>query len=162
MVAKGKNETRFSREGERELVVTRAFDAPARLVFEAWTKPELVARWWAPKSHGVTVASVEAEVREGGRYRYVMTRGGHEIAFSGSYREVTPCSRLVYTQRFEPMSDGGEALVTVTFEERAGKTHLTSRSLFPTVAALEAAIASGMEKGGRETLDQLEEVLALG
>jgi uncharacterized protein YndB with AHSA1/START domain len=148
---------------DREIVISRTFNGPARIVFEAWTRPELVRRWWAPRSHGVAVVSCEADVRAGGKYRYVLGREGDEFAFSGEYTEVTPHSRLVYTQVFEPMQAAGEAVVTVTFEERDGKTHMVSRELYPSKEVREAALSSGMESGMRETMNQLDElVMSLG
>src|SRR5262245_47851046 len=120
-----KNSTTVERKSEREFVVTRTFNAPARLVFEAWTKPELLKRWWAPKSlesMGMSLLSCEADVRVGGSYRFVFSRGASEtMAFFGKYIEVTPHSRLVWTNE---EGDGGEAVTTVTFEEKGGKTLL--------------------------------------
>src|SRR3954453_10115690 len=92
-----KNETTVQRKSERELVVTRTFNGPARMVFEAWTKPELLKQWWAPKSCGVTLLSWEADVRVGGRYRLVFSHEGSTMEFFGRYLEVTPHSRLVWT-----------------------------------------------------------------
>lgn len=159
--SENQNQTTMERESERGLVITRRFNGPARIVFDAWTKPELVRRWWAPKSHQVSIASCEADVRVGGTYRYVMRRHtGDELAFSGMYQEVTPHTRLVYTQTFEPMRAAGEVIVTVTFEERDGQTLLMSHELYPSKKVLDATIASGMEHGMRETMDQLEELIA--
>src|SRR5262249_52454277 len=116
-----KNRATVERKSERELVVTRTFNAPARIEFEAWTKPELPTRWWEPKSTGVSLLSWEADVRVGGRYRFEL---GHDaskpMAFFGRYIEVTPHSRLVWTN--EESDDG--AVTTVTFEEKGGKTLL--------------------------------------
>jgi uncharacterized protein YndB with AHSA1/START domain len=157
-----RSETRLKLMGDREIMISRTFNAPAKIVFDAWTKPELVRRWWAPKSHGVTVAGCEADLRAGGAYRYILKgdRVG-EIAFSGTYREVTPHSRLVYTQVFEPMAQAGAVVVTVTFEEDGeGKTHLVSREVYPSKEAREGALAAGMEHGMRETIDQLDELVA--
>jgi uncharacterized protein YndB with AHSA1/START domain len=150
-----KNRTTVERKSERELVVTRTFDGPARIVFEAWTKPELLERWWAPKSTGMSLLSCEADVRVGGSYRFVF---GHDaskpMAFFGRYIEVTPHSRLVWTN---DESDQG-AVTTVTFEEKGGKTLLVMRELHPSKEALDGAIA-GMEGGMRETFEQLDELL---
>ena len=147
--------TTVKRKSDRELVVTRTFDGPARLVFEAWTKPELLKRWWAPKSAGVSLISCEADVRVGGSYRFEF---GHEgstlMAFFGKYIEVIPYSRLVWTNE---ESDGG-AVTTVTFEEKAGKTLLVMHELYPSKEALDGAIA-GMEGGMPETFGQLDELL---
>ena len=159
------NETSLELESDREIVIRRTFNGPARIVFDAWTQPDLVRRWWAPRSRGVSVVGCDASVSVGGGYRYVLRldRGG-EFAFSGRYTEVTPHTRLVYTQVFEPKASGGNAgheavVVTVTFDERDGKTHMVSRSLCPSKAVRDAIIASGMEHGMRETMDQLDELV---
>ena len=150
-----KNRTTVERKSDRELVVTRTFDGPARIVFEAWTKPELLERWWAPKSTGMSLLSCEADVRVGGRYRFEF---GHEtskpMAFFGRYIEVTPHSRLVWTN---DESDDG-AVTTVTFEEKGGKTLLVMHELYPSKEALESSIA-GMPDGMQETFAQLDELL---
>ena len=155
------NETMLELEGDREIVMSRTFNAPARIVFDAWTKPELVMQWWAPKSHDVRMVRCDADVRVGGTYRYVIQKsGGPEIAFSGVYSEVTPPTRLRYTQIFEPMRETGEVIVTITFAEQGGKTHLVSRSLCPSKQVRDGMLASGMEHGARETFEQLETLLA--
>jgi uncharacterized protein YndB with AHSA1/START domain len=150
-----KNRTTAERKSERELVVTRTFNGPARIVFEAWTRPELLKRWWAPKSTGVSLLSCEADVRVGGTYRFVF---GHDaskpMAFFGRYIEVTPHSRLVWTNE---ESDQG-AVTTVTFEEKGGKTLLVMHELYPSKEALDGALA-GMEGGMHETFEQLDELL---
>jgi uncharacterized protein YndB with AHSA1/START domain len=149
------NHTTVERKSERELVVTRTFNAPARIVFEAWTKPELFKRWWVPKSTGVSLLSCEMDVRTGGKYRLVF---GHEasksMAFFGRYIEVTPHSRLVWTN--EESDDG--AVTTVTFEEKGGKTLLVLHELYPSKEALDGAI-EGMEGGMPEQFEQLDELL---
>jgi uncharacterized protein YndB with AHSA1/START domain len=150
-----KNRTTVERKSERELVVARTFDAPARIVFEAWTRPELLERWWAPKSTGVSLLSCEADVRVGGRYRLEFGREGSKpMVFFGRYLEVTPHSRLVWTN--EESDDG--AVTTVTFEERGGQTLLAMHELYPSKEALDAAIA-GMEGGMPESFAQLDELL---
>ena len=150
-----KNRTTVERKSERELVITRTFNGPARIVFEAWTKPELLKRWWAPKSTGVSLLSCEADVRVGGRYRLEF---GHDsskpMVFFGRYIEVIPHARLVWTN---DESDDG-AVTTVTFEENGGKTLLVLHELYPSKEALDAAIA-GMEGGMPETFEQLDELL---
>jgi uncharacterized protein YndB with AHSA1/START domain len=155
-----KNSTIVERRSDRELVVIRTFKGPARIVFDAWTKPELLKRWWAPKSLGVSLFACEADVRVGGRYRYAF---GHDpkqpMVFSGTYTEVSPPTRLVWTQLFEQMPAAGEAIITATFDERDGKTELVLRQLFPSKEALDGAIASGMEKGMRDTFDQLQQLI---
>ena len=150
-----KNRTTVERKSERELVVTRTFDGPARIVFEAWTQPELFKRWWVPKSTGLSLLSCEMDVRAGGGYRLEF---GHEaskepMAFFGRYIEVTPHSRLVWTN---DESDGG-AVTTVTFEEKDGKTLLVLHELYRSKEALEAN--AGMEDGMPETFAQLDELL---
>jgi uncharacterized protein YndB with AHSA1/START domain len=156
-----RNETIVERTADRELVATRTFNAPARIVFDAWTKPELLKRWWAPKSFGVTLFECESDLRVGGTYRYAFGRDPkNPEVFSGRYVEVNSPSRLVLTQLYERMPDIGEAIVTVTFEESQGRTRLTLHQLFPSKEALEGALASGMESGMRVTLDQLEALVA--
>jgi uncharacterized protein YndB with AHSA1/START domain len=156
-----RNETIVERTGDRELVVRRTFNAPARIVFDAWTKPELLKRWWAPKSFGVSLFECESDLRVGGTYRYAFGRDPkNPEVFSGRYLEVNPPSRLVLTQLYERMSEVGEAVVTATFEESQGSTRLTLHQLFPSKDALEGALASGMERGMRVTLDQLDELVA--
>src|SRR5882672_9229618 len=154
-----KNRTTVERTSERELVVTRTFDAPARIVFETWTRPELFMRWWAPKSAGVPLLSCEMDVRVGGSYRLEF---GHDasnsMAFFGRYIEATPHSRLVWTNE----EDDDAPVTTVTFEEQGGKTLLVLHELYPSKEALDAAIA-GMEGGMPEQFEQLDELLvALG
>jgi uncharacterized protein YndB with AHSA1/START domain len=153
-----KNRTTVERKSERELVVTRTINGPARIVFDAFTKPELLKRWWAPKSMGVSLLSCEADVRVGGRYRFVFgLEASHSMAFTGKYVEVTPHSRLVWTS---DESEAGESVTTVTFEEKGGKTRVVMHELYPSKEALDG-IASGMERGMRETLDQLDELAAI-
>ena len=149
------------RKSERELVITRTFNGPARTLFEAWTKPELLKRWWAPKSFGVTLFECESELRVGGAYRYAFGRDSkNPEVFSGRYLEVEPPVRLVLTQVYERLRQAGEAVVTVTFEESQGATRLTVHQLFPNKEALDAAVASGMERGMRETFGQLDALIA--
>ena len=150
-----KNLTTVERKSEREIVVTRTFNGPAHIVFEAWTKPELLKRWWVPKSLGMSFLSCEADVRTGGTYRFVFGHAASEqpMAFFGRYLEVTPHSRLVWTN---DESDGG-AVTTVTFEERGGKTLLVFHELYPTKEALDAN--AGMENAMAETFAQLDELL---
>jgi uncharacterized protein YndB with AHSA1/START domain len=150
-----KNRTTVERKSERELVVTRTVNGPARIVFEAWTKPELFKQWWVPKSMGMFLRSCEMDVRVGGRYRLVF---GHDASnpdeFFGRYLEVTPHSRLVWTN---DESDDG-AVTTVTFEEEEGQTLLVLHERYPSKEALDRAIA-GMEGGMPESFAQLDELL---
>jgi uncharacterized protein YndB with AHSA1/START domain len=150
-----KNRTTVERKSERELVITRTVNGPAHLVFEAWTKPELFKQWWVPRSFGLSLISFEADVRPGGKYRLVFAHGDAKpMEFFGKYLEVTPCSRLVWTN--EEGDDGG-AITTVTFEEQGDKTLLVLHELHPSKEALDAARASGVEAGTLETFEQLAE-----
>ncbi|NUP09753.1 MAG: SRPBCC family protein [Polyangiaceae bacterium] len=152
-----KNRTAGERKSERELVVTRTFDCPARIAFEAWTKPELFKRWWVPKSFGVSLLSFDADIRVGGKYRLVFdSDAANPMEFFGTYLEVTPHSRLVWTN---DEGDDGGTVTTVTFEEKGGKTLLVIHDLYPSKEALDAAIASGSTCGMNETLEQLDDLL---
>ncbi len=148
-----KNRTTVERKSERELVVTRTFNGPARIVFEAWTKPELFKRWWVPKSMGMSLLSCEMDVRVGGKYRLEFEPDA--MAFFGTYLEVTPPSRLVWTNE-----EGGEGgpVTTVTFEEKGGKTLLVMHELYPSKEALDAA-GTGAADAMVETFAQLDELL---
>jgi uncharacterized protein YndB with AHSA1/START domain len=156
-----KNRTTVERKSDRELVVTRTFNGPARIVFEAWTKPELFKRWWAPKSMGMFLRSCEMDVRTGGTYRLVFGHDASEqpMAFFGKYIEVIPHSRLVWTN--DEGGDGGP-VTTVTFEEKGGNTLLVMHELYPSKEALDAA-GTGAADAMVETFGQLDELLvALG
>src|SRR5688500_15076522 len=150
-----KNRTTVERKSEREIVVTRTFNGPARIVFEAWTQPELFKRWWVPKSIGLTLLSCEMDVRVGGGYRLVFAGNPEPIAFFGKYLEVTPHSRLSWSNDESP--DG--AITTVTFEERDGQTRVVVHDLYPSKDALDAAIASESTQGFTEQFEQLDELL---
>jgi uncharacterized protein YndB with AHSA1/START domain len=145
------------RKSDRELVVTRTFNAPAHIVFEAWSKPELFRLWWVPKSVGMTLVSCDMDVRTGGGYRFVFRHPDFDqpMAFFGTYREVTPNKRIVWTNE---ESDQG-AVTTVTFEENGGKTLVTFHELYPTEAARDEALA-GSAEGLPEQFAQLDELLA--
>ncbi|MDP9087444.1 MAG: SRPBCC family protein [Pseudomonadota bacterium] len=143
--------TTIEKKSDREIVVRRTFDAPARIVFEAWSKPELFKRWWVPKSIGMTLVSCEQDVRTGGRYRLEFGQG---MAFFGRYVEVTPHSRIVWTNE-ESGEDG--SVTTVTFDEQDGKTLLTLNELYPSKEAFERT--GGAEDGLSESFDQLEALL---
>src|SRR5262252_7505360 len=150
-----KNRTTVERKSERELVVTRTINGPARIVFEAFTKPELFKRWWVPESFGLTLLSCELDVRVGGTYRLVFSHNGSDMAFFGRYLEVTPHSRLVWTN---DEGDDGGPVTTVTFEDTAGRTQVILRDLYPSKEALDAG--SGNMGAIGETLDQLDELVA--
>ena len=148
-----KNRTTVERKSERELVVTRTFDGPARVVFEAWTRPELFRRWWVPKSLGMALRSCEMDVRVGGKYRLEFEPDA--MAFFGTYLEVTPHSRLVWTNE---EGGEGEPVTTVTFEDQGGKTLLVMRELYSSKEALDAA-GTGPADATVETFAQLDELL---
>jgi uncharacterized protein YndB with AHSA1/START domain len=155
--ATAKNPTSVERKSDLELVVTRTFNAPARIVFEAWSKPELFQRWWVPKSVGMSLVSCDMDVRTGGKYRFVFSHPAFDqpMTFFGTYSEVTPNKRIVWTNE---ESDQG-AVTTVTFEENAGKTLLKYHELYPTKAACDEGLA-GSAEGLPEQFAQLEELLA--
>ena len=141
--------------GEREIVITRSFNAPRALVSGALTKAEHIKNWWGPRQYGAV--SAVADFRAGGRYRYAQSGPGGEVAFSGEIRESSP-ERIVYTEEFEAMPGHG-AVSTVTLDERGGKTFLTLRSVYQSKEDRDAVIASGMEWGARLSYLQLDEVI---
>jgi uncharacterized protein YndB with AHSA1/START domain len=149
--------TAVNRKSDRELVVTRTFNAPVRIVFQAWAKPELFKRWWIPKSMGMTVLSCEMDVRTGGGYRLEIGHPASEqpMAFFGKYLEVIPNERIVWTNE---EAEGG-AVTTVTFEERNGKTELTLTERYPTKAAADEAL-EGSAAALPEQFDELDNLLA--
>jgi len=155
-----KNRTTVERKSDRELVVTRTVNGPARLVFEAWTTPELFKQWWVPKSSGAILLSCEQDVRVGGSYRleFAHPKGAAPVAFFGRYLEVVPNVRLVWTN--EESGEGG-AVSTVTFAEKGGETRVVLHELYPSKEALDASL--GSYDGMNETFDQLDElVVTLG
>lgn len=151
-----RNSATVERRSERELVVTRTVNGPARIVFEAWTKAELLQRWWTPKSFPISLLSCETDARVGGRYRLVFGFEGSTMEFFGRYLEVTPHSRLVWTN---DEGDDGGTVTTVTFEETGVRTLLVVHDLYPSKEALDSAIASGSTSGMPEALEQLDELL---
>jgi uncharacterized protein YndB with AHSA1/START domain len=148
-----KNQTTVERKSERELVVTRTVNGPARLVFEAWTKADLFRKWWVPKSYGLNLLSCEMDARVGGQYRLAFLHEGATMEFFGTYLEVVPHSRLVWTN---DEGDAGQTITTVTFEEKAGKTLLVVHDLYPSKEAVDSGATGALP----ETLDQLDELLA--
>jgi uncharacterized protein YndB with AHSA1/START domain len=150
--------TTVERRSDRELVVTRTFDAPARLVFDAWTRAELFRQWWAPKSSPVPLLSCEMDVRTGGGYRLAFGQDvANSMAFFGKYLEVSPPARLVWTNE-----ESADAVTTVTFEENDGRTLLVLHERYPSKEALDEAFA-GMEGATPEQFEQLDALLvALG
>ena len=151
------NRTTVERKSDREVVVTRTFDAPARLVFEAWTEPELFKQWWVPRSMGMTLRSCELDARTGGEYRLVFGDDPENpMAFFGKYLDVVPNQRIVWTNE-ETGADG--SVTTVTFEEKNGRTTLVMSELYPTKEALDA-VGTGAQEAMNETFGQLDELLA--
>jgi uncharacterized protein YndB with AHSA1/START domain len=150
-----KSRTTVERKSDREVVVTRTVNGPARLVFEAFTKPELFRRWWVPKSMGMTLLSCELDPRVGGKYRLVFDHSPEPVAFFGTYLEVKPYSRLAWTNE-----EGGEGgpVTSVTFEEKAGRTLVVVHERHPSKEALDAA-GTGAAEAMNETFDQLDELL---
>jgi uncharacterized protein YndB with AHSA1/START domain len=153
-----KNNTSAERKSDRELVVTRTFNAPAHLVFTAWTKPELFQRWWVPESFGLSLLSCDLDVRTGGKYRLVFRHPstGEPMPFFGRYIEVIPSKRIVWTN--EEGEEPGP-VTTVTFEEKGGETLVVLQDLYPSKQALDDAIASGSTSGYPQQFEQLDQVL---
>jgi uncharacterized protein YndB with AHSA1/START domain len=151
------NRTTVERASDTEIVVTRTINAPARLVFEAFTRAELLRQWWVPQSLGLTLLSCEIDARLGGKYRLVFRHGDSTMEFYGTYTEVTPHSRLAWTN--EEAGEGG-AVTTVTFEEKGGKTLLVLRDRYLTKEAADAGLASGAYGGMPETFEQLDGLVA--
>lgn len=154
------NRTTVERTSDREVVVTRTFNAPPHIVFEAWTNAELFERWWVPKSYGLTLLSCELDVHVGGVYRLVFSHPatGEPMAFHGRYLEVTPPSRLVWTN--DEAGDNGQ-ITTVTFDENQdGTTLLVMHDLYPSKEALDHPDAAGSTDALDETFDQLDQLLA--
>lgn len=147
-----KQHTMVERKSELELVVTRTVNGPPHLVFAAWTQADLFRRWWVPKSYGLTLLSCEMDVRVGGQYRLAFAHEGSTMEFFGTYLDVTPNARLVWTNE---EGDEGKTITTVTFEEHAGKTRLVVHDLYPSAAALDSGASGALP----ETLDQLDELL---
>ena len=154
-----KNKTTIERTSDRELVVTRTINGPARIVFEAWRNPDHFKKWWVPKSAPITLLSIQMDVRVGGGYRLEFGMTGHPpMAFHGKYLEVTPHSRILWTN--DENGEGNGPVSTVTFEERGGKTVVVMHELYPSKQSLDEHLASGATAGNVETFDQLDEYVA--
>ena len=149
--------TTTDRHSEREVVIRRTFDAPAHIVFKAWTTPELLMKWWTPASFGITFISCEADARTGGTYRFVMGHPSFDqpMAFHGRYLEVDPPRRIVWTNE----EGGAGSVTTVTLEQKDGKTHLVLSDLHPSKAALDEELASGAISGYPEQFNQLDRLI---
>jgi uncharacterized protein YndB with AHSA1/START domain len=152
-----KNPTNAERKSERELVSSRLINGPSRLVFEAWSNPELFKKWWVPKSAPITLESCEMDVRTGGKYRLVFSAGGQSAEFYGKYLEVIPYTRLVWTNDEE--GEHAATITTVTFEEFDGATLVTVHDLYPSKEALDEAITTGSSGAMPEQLEQLEQLI---
>jgi len=162
MSGKSSNKLQVTLPSDTEIELTRVFDAPRHLVFDAMTKPEYVRRWWCCMD-GFTMPVCEIDFRVGGKWRYVMVSAdGQEVGFRGEYKEIDAPARVVHTEIFEPFPDS-PAMVTMTLEERDGKTYYKSRVVHGSKADRDAHVNSGMEVGAGIALDRLEEVAkALG
>ncbi|HEX8551718.1 MAG TPA: SRPBCC family protein [Abditibacteriaceae bacterium] len=157
-MAKNSDTFTLTKLGDREFVMTRLFDAPRELVWDAWTKPEHIARWWGCNESKVT--SCEIDLQPGGKWRNVLQMpDGSECGFQGVYLEIDAPKRLVHTFIFEPMPQH-EALITVVFEERDGKTLMTETTRHNSTEERNGHFASGIEHGSRQSLDSLEEYVA--
>lgn len=153
-----KYQTNAERKSDRELVSSRLIHGPADLVFEAWANPEIFRKWWVPKSAPITLTSLEMDVRKGGKYRLVFSAGGQMAEFFGKYLEVTPNSRLIWTNEEEGPEKA--TITTVTFEEVNGKTLVTVLDLYPSKEALDEAISTGSSGAMPEQLEQLEQLIS--
>ncbi|HWE44710.1 MAG TPA: SRPBCC family protein [Caulobacteraceae bacterium] len=155
MALQTSDRTKVERKTDRELVVTRLFDAAPRIVFKAWSNAELFRKWWVPKGAGITLLNCEMDVRTGGKYKLEFAHGDGSMAFYGKYLDVTPNERIVWTN-----DEGDEegAVTTVTFEDKGGKTLLTFHELYPSKQALDEAM-EGSAAGLPTQLDQLDELL---
>jgi uncharacterized protein YndB with AHSA1/START domain len=158
MTATRSNAAKVTLPTDDQILITREFGAPRHLVYQAWTTPELVKRWWSGQRGRVTIA--EIDLRVGGTWRYVMTaNAGFEVGFHGGYREIVPDERIVYTEVFEGMPDAGGTLNTATFTEVDGRTILTLLALCPSREVRDGIIDAGMEGGMQEQMDALEQVV---
>src|ERR1700683_501453 len=156
MVDRFKRESPLTCPSDREIVIQRAFNAPARTLFDVWTKPEHVRKWYGVRKTAVTVCVIT--LRVGGAWRWVLTRPGMEMAFSGVYREIDPPRRLQRTEMFEGVP-GSESVVTLTFDEKDGQTILTMHMLFQNKQHRDAALQSGMELGIKECFQKIDELV---
>lgn len=154
------DKTRMSLKGDETIVIERLFAATPETVFRAWTDPALVRLWWAPRKLGAEMVLCEADLRPGGRYRYVLRhRDGQEIGFAGTYRALTAPAEIVYTQALEGMEAAGEAVITVTLLAEGAGTLLRSEEVYPSAQIRDMVLASGMEVGMRDTMNQLADLV---
>jgi uncharacterized protein YndB with AHSA1/START domain len=148
------NSTKVERKSEREVIISRTINAPVRIVYDAWTNADLFSKWWVPKSVPMTLLSCEMDVRVGGTYRLNFKHAGGEMAFFGTYLEVTPNSRIVWTNE-----EGGpdSPITTVTFEDQSGKTLVVVSERHSTKESLDEALATSLADGMTEQFNQLDE-----
>ena len=142
---------------DREIRLSRLFDAPRHLVFEALTRPEHIKRWWGCLGDGYSVPVCEVDLRPGGKWRFVNRHPHGEAEFYGEYREITPPDRLVYTEFYAPFPDSGSLVTTVLTEEH-GKTRMTVTAEYPSLDVRDTVLKTGMERGAAISYDRLEEV----
>jgi uncharacterized protein YndB with AHSA1/START domain len=157
MIDSAQRDTTITLPSDTELVLQRAFQAPAQTLFDMWTKPEHVRKWYGVR--GTTVTVCDIDLRVGGAWRWVVERPGLEVAFSGVFREIDPPRRIQRTERFEAMP-GAESLVTITFDEKGGQTTLTLHMLFPNKEGRDVCLRSGMEVGVKECFQKIDELIA--
>ena len=159
MGASGSNQLTVTTPSDRQIVMTRVFDAPRDLVFEAHTSCEHMSRWWGPRKYEVSIC--EMDFRTGGKWRFVLRGPEGEVpGFLGEFREIVPPERIVWTFEWEGMP-GHVSVDTLTLEEQDGKTTLTATSVFDSVEDRDGMLESGMESGAAETYDRLDEYLEL-
>ncbi|HEV8535414.1 MAG TPA: SRPBCC family protein [Candidatus Limnocylindria bacterium] len=157
-MATASSTTKVTLSSDREILITREFDAPREVVFKAMTDPDLIPRWWGPRKYKIVVDKMD--VRPGGAWRFVLTGpDGTEQGFRGEYREIVPNERIVQTFEWEPMA-GHISVETATFTEHEGRTLLTNRTSFSSKEDRDGMIQSGMESGLRETHERFDELLA--
>lgn len=156
--AMGQGRTTYELVSDNATILRREFNAPAHLVFDAWTQADLVRRWFAPAKLGVSMRSCESDVRVGGGYRYVCERDGEVVCtFHGKYLELSRGARIVYTQLLEPFTE--PVIVVITLNEKDGVTTMNSYEVYPSKDVREMAISTGMEEGMRNTMDQFDGVV---
>ena len=146
-----------STPSEREIVITRLFDAPREIVFEAMTRPEHIRRWWGNLGEGYSVPVCEVDLRVGGKWRFVNKHPHGEVAFRGEYREITPPSRLVFTETMEPHPEPG-SIITAVYADEGGRTRMTVTCEYPSQEIRDIVINSGMERGAAASYDRLEDL----
>ena len=155
--AKNSDTFKVTLPSDREIRLTRLFDAPRRLVFEAMSKPEHIKRWWGCLGDGYSVPVCEVDLRPGGAWRFVNRHPKGEAAFHGVYREIAPPERVVFTEIYDPFPDA-ESVVTAVLTEEGSQTRLTVTSLYPSKDVRDMVLQTGMEKGAAISYDRLEDV----